>query len=387
MKICIIICEFNPFHNGHAYLIERARQLTECDRLVCIMSGCFTQHGDICITDKYIRAKHAVLAGADCVIELPVAFSVAPAEIFASGAVKILSSVPSAVYIAFGCENDDKEAFISAAHILLEENENLKKALKINLSNGESYAKSYAAAFESAGGKRGFLTGPNNILATEYTKAILKQQSALKIVPVKRTGAQFDDCNLKENFSSAGAIRRNISSPLIKNNVPEFVFNDLKDFSEEEKLYGNILRLVLARTPENCLSQIYGCGEGLENKLKKSVNLTASCDELISETTSRRYPSARIKRILCANFLRIYQKDCESYLASPLYIKPLAVRKSCADEIFSELAKSPFPVITGGSGKLGLNGTASKCFETDEFAYAQWRLICGKTASEKVLII
>ncbi|MDE6691422.1 MAG: nucleotidyltransferase family protein, partial [Clostridia bacterium] len=88
MKISAIICEFNPFHNGHEYLISRAREINGCDKVVCVMSGSFTQRGDICRTDKFLRAKHAILCGADAVIELPAPFAVAPAEIFAQGAVK-----------------------------------------------------------------------------------------------------------------------------------------------------------------------------------------------------------------------------------------------------------------------------------------------------------
>ena len=94
MKTYGIICEYNPFHNGHKFLIEKAKEITECDAVLCIMSGNFTQRGEMCIADKYTRAKHAVLGGADCVIQLPSPFAVAPAEIFASGAIKILSSIP-----------------------------------------------------------------------------------------------------------------------------------------------------------------------------------------------------------------------------------------------------------------------------------------------------
>ncbi|MDE7301231.1 MAG: nucleotidyltransferase family protein [Clostridia bacterium] len=93
MKICAIICEFNPFHNGHAYLLKKARELSGCDAVVLIMSGQFTQRGEICRTDKFLRAKHAVLSGADAVLELPAPFAVAPAEIFASGAVKLLAEL------------------------------------------------------------------------------------------------------------------------------------------------------------------------------------------------------------------------------------------------------------------------------------------------------
>ena len=171
MKFLAIICEFNPFHNGHAYLIKRAKELYACDGVICIMSGNFTQRGDICVLDKYTRARHAILGGADCVIQLPSPFAVAPAEIFASGAIKILSSIPEITAVAFGCENDDKEKFIRAAELLIDESESFKNALNENLARGESYIKSYAAAFCGCGGNEELVTNPNNILALEYVKA------------------------------------------------------------------------------------------------------------------------------------------------------------------------------------------------------------------------
>ncbi len=377
MKICAVICEFNPFHNGHKYLIERAKAMTECDRLVCIMSGSFTQRGEICIMDKFARARHAVLCGADAVIELPAAFAVAPAEIFASGAIKILSSVPEVTTVAFGCENDGRAEFLKSAEILLNESESFKKTLESGLSGGESYIKSCQKAFEAAGGDGEMLAKPNNVLAVEYTKAILRAKKNIDICPVKRVGAGYNDGNLMESFSSASAIRQNATSPLLKNNLPECVLNDLGDFSAANKRFEEYLRLILTRTDAEALKNIYGCREGLENKLKELEAL--SFNEIIASATSRRYSSARIKRILCANFLGIFQPDCEEFLKNPLYIKPLAVNRQCADEVLSALAKSEYPVLTKGRDKLNLNKVAKKCLALDEFSYLQWQITAQKS--------
>ncbi|MDE5666783.1 MAG: nucleotidyltransferase family protein, partial [Clostridia bacterium] len=268
MKICAIICEFNPFHNGHKYILDKARELSGCDALICIMSGSFTQRGDICIADKYTRARHAVDGGADCVLELPTAFSVAPAEIFAKGAVKILSSVPEIDTLAFGCESGFEADFLSAAKILSDESGKFKEALNKSLDAGESYAKSYAAAFEVAGGAEGFLSTPNNILGVEYAKAVLGSKKNIRLLPVRRVGAGFNDGEIKQNFSSATAIRKNLSSPLVKGNVPDFVAGDLTDFSVENGRFEDYLRLILSRTSAEALKPIYGCGDGLENALK-----------------------------------------------------------------------------------------------------------------------
>ena len=107
MKFCAIICEYNPFHNGHRYLLEHAKKLSGCDGILCLMSAAFTQRGEAAVMPKFVRAEHAVLGGADCVLQLPAAFSVAPAEIFAQGAVSILKSIPAVTHLAFGSENAD----------------------------------------------------------------------------------------------------------------------------------------------------------------------------------------------------------------------------------------------------------------------------------------
>lgn len=385
MKICGIICEFNPFHNGHEYFLKKARALSGCDALICIMSGSFTQRGEICILDKYVRARHAVSGGADCVLELPAAFSVAPAEIFAKGAVKLLSSVPELDTIAFGCESGNESDFLNAAKLLLNENGNFKETLRKNLDAGESYAKSYAAAFECAGGASKLLKSPNNILGAEYAKAVIGSGKKIKLLPVRREGAGYNDVELRDNLSSASAIRKKPTSEKVKSNVPGYVFNDLCDFSEETERFGYFTRLLLSRTDAENLKDIYGCGDGLENALKSVQNLPYN--EIIEKATSKRYSSSRIKRILCANFLGLCRSDCEKFLSSVLYLSPLAVKKKNADKVLSALAKSPYPVLTSGSDMQKLDEVAAACKKKDEFSYLQWQQITNKSLINKMIIV
>lgn len=363
MKILAIICEFNPFHNGHKYLIEQARQNSGCDRVLCIMSGNFTQRGEMCVLDKYTRARHAVLGGADCVIQLPAPFAVAPAEIFAAGAVKILSAIPNVTTLAFGCESGDKSSFKKSAGFLIDENDKFKSILDEKLKCGESYIKCYASAFEECGGDCSIVKNPNNILGLEYTKAILRLGANMDILPIKRIGSGYNDCSLLENFSSAGAIRKNLDNEKVKDNVPSYVSDDLKRTVNDDA-YGNYLRHCLFMTGADKLKGVYGCAEGLENKLKSLEN--NSIDEIVDGATSRRYSSSRIRRILCANALNLSQAETEKFLGSGLYLKPLAVKKDCADEILSLLSKSEYPLITGvDCGNLP--PAARQCFEKDMY--------------------
>lgn len=385
MKICGIICEFNPFHNGHKYLLERAREITLCDYLICVMSGNFTQRGEICVLDKYTRAKHAILGGADCVLELPAAFSVAPAEIFARGAVKLLAAVPHLNSIAFGSENADKDGILSVSALSVAENEQFKSVLSENLARGESYAKSYFLAFGQVFGNAELIRKPNNILAIEYTKAIKTLNANIDIFPIKRVGAGYNDGILRENFSSASAIRKNLSSPLIQSNLPQFVAEDLQSVENIEINFQNAVKLILSRTPPETLKRIYGCGEGLENALKAVEN--ESYGEIISKCTNKRYPASRIRRLLTANFLKLYADDCRQYLSENLYFTPLAVKKSVANEVLGELSRSIYPVITSGGDVRNLSGAAKKCKTADEFAHAQWQQIAGKKVSEKLIVV
>ena len=383
MKILAIICEFNPFHNGHKYLVEKAKKLSGADFVLCIMSGDFTQRGEMCVFDKYTRAKHAILGGADCVIQLPTPFAVAPAEIFAKGAIKILSSVPDITTIAFGCESGDTQSFLNAAKLLTAETDKFKSKLTDMLAEGESYIKSYATAFKACGGDNQLVSNPNNILGLEYTKAVLKADADIEILPIKRIGAGYNDVELKENYSSASAIRQNLNDSAIKSNLPDFVFEDLKRYNANCE-FNSMLRNSLFKATADNLKRVYGCSEGLENKLKSLENL--SIDEIIENATSKRYSSSRIRRILCANSLELYRDDCEKYLSGDLYIKPLAVNKQFADKILSALVKSNYPVITGINTEK-LTSTARECFEKDRKEFAQYNFLTHSDRKDYMILV
>ncbi|MCD8309391.1 MAG: nucleotidyltransferase family protein [Clostridia bacterium] len=381
MKICAIICEYNPFHNGHKYLISEAKRLSGCDGVLCLMSGSFTQRGDIAVTDKFTRAVHAVKGGADCVLQLPVSFSVAPAEIFALGAIKILSSIPDICCLTFGCENADKELLLKNAEILFKEDEEYKALLKKYSDSGESYAKSCQSALSGCGGDGTLLGSPNNILALEYIKALLKYCSGIDILPVKRQGSAYSESKIKNDYSSARAIRENIGSRKIKKNVPDYVYKDIKsgnNFKEIEKTYGDFLHFALIKNTADNIKRTFGCTEGLENKLKNEASKCKSADEIIAAATNKRYTSARIKRILCANLLELYHDDSKAFLDAELYLKPLAVKIEKADEILSALSRSPYPVVIRKNDTRALSEQALKCLGKDDFADETRAIICGE---------
>lgn len=381
MKICAIICEYNPFHNGHLHQLQAARALSGADALVCIMSGNFVQRGEAAILDKYTRAKHAIAAGADAVIELPAVYATSNAELFAQGAVKILSSIPAVQTLCFGAENADKLAFKTAARFLANEPKEVSVQIKKAVSEGASYAKARAQAFAGYI-PLDLLSSPNNILGLEYTKAILTQNAALDILPIARVGGGYADDALKENFSSATAIRTAIArGERPENNVPDFVFKDLPKTTE------NNLELLekhaILTATEQELASVCDCTEGLENAFKKAVLLSAP---LAQTLTSARYTASRIRRIALQNLLRINEKLIRDSLQAPLYLRVLAAKKERSD-VLSAFAESNFPLIIRVHDENALTGTAKNCYNADIFAENVYALLYGKKEKPKSIFI
>ncbi len=358
MNISAIICEFNPFHNGHAYLLEQVRRQTQCDAVLCIMSGSFTQRGEMCILDKYRRARHAVLNGADAVIELPAHFAVAPAEIFADGAVCILSRIPSVNFLGFGCEIITD--FDAVAAELLDESGKFRKILRERLDAGEGYAAAYAAA---VGRHSELLNTPNNILAVEYAKANIRHGRKLTLCPVERKGAGYHGRELGGQFASARAIRENKESEALKDFVPQEVLSDLVRCEDRSQRFKQLAADALFFADAERLKRIYGCTEGLENRLKK-LSASGDYDEIILQGTGKRYPASRIRRILAANLLGLFKDDAERLLQGAPSARVLAVRKDMADALLPLISPSAPPPEDAG--------------------YAVWRYINYPSGEENV---
>lgn len=336
MKICAIICELNPLHNGHELIMEEAKRLSGCDKLVLIMSGQFTQRGEICAENKFIRAKNAILCGADAVIELPTPFAVAPAEIFACGAVNAFKNINADVTFAFGCENGDRESFFKAAEILNDESGLFKKILHEKLDTGESYIKSRAAAYTACGGDERIISSPNGILGVEYVRAILRSGKNYDVVTIRRVEGETDGVK----YMPAHKIRK--MGAEAKEFMPRCSYLDFCTRKDNEERFKTMCADALFFADKEELKRIYGCGEGLENKLKTLIFDGCGYDEIIEKASGKRYPRARIRRILTCNLLKIYEDEARELLKKDLPVFPLAVDVRSADclmPIFDEANK------------------------------------------------
>ncbi len=380
MKICAIICEYNPFHNGHLYQLREAKRLSGADALLCIMSGNFVQRGEAAVMDKYTRARHAVLAGADIVIELPTPFATSNAELFAKGAIHLLSSIPAVTTLCFGAENADKQALLSAANALNSEPTEISLKIKEEMAKGVSYARAHSIAWQGVIPEE-LLTNPNNILALEYAKAILLKKAVVNLLPIERIGGGYKEKKLRPDFASATAIRATIAdgkSP--QNALPNFVIADLPN-ALETRLDTLEKYAIFKKTPQE-IAKTCDCTEGLENALKKAADLSSPLEETL---TSARYTSARIRRIALQNLLDITEEMIRNCLTSPLYLRVLAAKKDCK-ALLGALSQSTFPLLARAHDEDKLQGSAKFCFQKDLFAEKIYRLLYSAKRKTEIFI-
>ena len=308
MAIVGIICEYNPLHNGHAKQFHMLRQmLGEETVIVCCMSGNFVQRGAPAIFDKSLRAKAAVLAGADLVLELPTTYALSSAEGFAAGGVRILSHICD--YLCFGCETGDAASLMATAKALL--SQEFPPLLRAELEKGLSFPTARQAALETMDLDADILSRPNDILAVEYCKAILSQNSSMQPLPIYRAGSYHAETPELEN-PSATAVRKLIVN---QENWHAYVPNGncyadaprhTLDFGERA-----ILTRLRTMTDEEFEALPYG-SEGLWRKFMHACRSCSTLEEIIAATKSKRYTRTRIDRMVMCAFLGITKEMLES---------------------------------------------------------------------------
>lgn len=342
MNITGIITEYNPFHLGHKYHLEKSKKDTSSDATICIMSGNFVQRGEPALLDKFNRAEIAVKNGVDLVIELPLVFSVSSAEFFSSGACRILDKTSVVNNLYFGSEHGDIKDLLGIAKVLNNEDKNFNAILKKNLSLGLPFYKAREETLYDIIPnirEKDILNNSNNILAIEYIRALEQLDSNIKPVTLKRLGSNYNDVTINNNFASATSIRKslysshnNISS--IKDVVPAETYNHLDslvrnnyDFVYPEDTFDFIKYKLL--TEGYNLKNIFDVSEGLDNKILKELTYSSSLSELILNTKSKRYSYTRISRLLLHFFLGFENCNIEKLLkGTPDYIRPLAFNET-----------------------------------------------------------
>ena len=361
-----IICEYNPFHNGHLYQIEKIReQFGEDTNIVAVMSGNYVQRGGVAITDKGIRAKCAVLSGVNLVLELPFPFSMASAEYFARAAVHILTKIGCVDYISFGSESGSVDELTRVAEIMLSE-EFLKKLDDLS-ENAETRKLGHAALCELAlselGGNTVSLT-PNNILAIEYIKAVISLKSDLKIHTVKRAFNSFsDEAFVDGNIQSATAIRKSIQDKDIS--ALEYVPNITKstileaistgDFPcDNERLSTAVIASLRLNLP-SYFDDVHDTNGGLYNRLRDLSFKANTIESLICAAESKNFTKARIRRSLFYSLLGVTSSQLKEL---PAYTQLLASDSRGRAMLKTIGKRTDFPVLTKPSGLAKLPDAA-----------------------------
>ena len=333
MQITAVIAEYNPFHFGHRYQLEQIKK--HSDAAVVIMSGPFVQRGEAAITDKWTRARAALLNGADLVLELPVIFALASAREFASGAVSLLDRTRAIDKLCFGTESGDAEALIKAAEIIENEPPQVSGKIKALVSEGMSYPAARELAFSELF-PGGLLSSPNNILAIEYIRALMRIDSAIEPMPILREGSGYHDIEVNK-FASASGIRSRIFSG---QDISELLPCPDFEIYSTSVLDTAVTACLRTMAPER-LAEINGVSEGLENRIIRAALMHSSINDIAAAVKTKRYTLTRIKRILLSSLLGITHE-----LASmkPNYIRVLGMNVTGAEVL--RLMKQNITVIT-----------------------------------------
>ncbi len=351
MKTAAIICEYNPFHNGHLYHISETRKNSDVDGIIAIMSGNFVQRGDMAILPKQLRAEAAISGGVDLVIELPTRYACASAEFFATGAVKILNALGIVDYLSFGAESPNTQVLFEISKLLQAEPSGLSEKIKKLSDKGLSFPVARAKAIgEILGDEAEFvLSSPNNILAIEYMKALIGTRSSVLPLPILRKYAEHDSSHFSDDIASASYIRELLSKSddLAFDFVPEFtkqlfVKHPLHSLKSLEK---SIL-CELIKMPVSELEKIADVSEGLENRIKKAAMTAENLDELVSAIKTKRYTESRIRRILVSVLLGLTE---EKRREEPKFIKVLAHNENGQKLIAKAKKSATLPILRNTS--------------------------------------
>ena len=367
MKTVAIIAEYNPFHTGHEYQVKKIHEeFGEDTRIVAIMSGNYTQRGDIAIMDKSTRAKAAVLSGVNLVLELPFPYSMSSAEFFAKSGVKIADSLGVIDYLSFGSEIGDIDALVRISENMSssEYKAALSEKQKSDTAKELGYPRLCESVYNSVFPKEDFTFTPNNILGVEYIKAILSIKSRIKPHTVKRVGASYSELEITEDeFQSASAIRDEIFK---KNNsatkyIPQNAISAITEAYELGEFPCDAHKLsaaVIANfrlNPEPAFPDIHDAGGGLYFRLQKASISASDINSLTVLADTKKYTTSRIRRAIWYSFFGVTSSSVKEL---PAYTQILAMDK-VGKTILKDIKKvSDFPVLTKPSSVESLPDAA-----------------------------
>ncbi len=386
MKTVGLITEYNPFHNGHAYHIEKAKMLTGADRVIVVMSGDFVQRGAPAVMPKHLRAESALLSGASLIIELPVCFATGSAEYFAQGSISLLNRLGCIDSICFGSECGDLHLLKEIAQILADEPIEYQTALKQALKEGASFPAARQEALNIYSDKYSeILASPNNILGIEYLKALAKIHSKMEPFTIKRIGAGYHDMDIDGQFSSATAIRSDIyqladvnssseSLPLthIQTQVPSSCHELMKKnyqtrYPVKADDFSLLLKAKLLSETAGSLSHYLDMSPELANRILRLRNDYLSFEQFCDLLKTKELTRSRISRSFIHVLLGITNDWLTAMKAPAPYARILGFHRDHADLLGILKRTSDIPLITSPARAV-LADTAYQMLELDIYA-------------------
>lgn len=393
MRVAGIIAEYDPFHNGHKTHVDSIRA-DGAAHIVAVISGSFTQRGEPALLTKFDRAQMALACGADLVVENPLPFAMASAERFAVGGVSVLHALGCVDTLSFGSECGDVTALQSIAALM--DTPAYAQALKEALTTGIPYAAARQQAAESckADNLATLLESPNNTLGLEYIRAAAKIGADLCYHTLKRVGAAHNTDEIRDNIASASHLRglmrdgktdkATVCMPNASAEILRTAVAAGRVATRTDRLENALLARLRAMELADFTALPY-LSEGLENRLYQASRTAASYEELLEAVKTRRYPAARLRRILWAALLGL---PCEDAYPTPPYIRVLAMNER-GREILSAAAPT-LPILTRTAQVRELSAEAQalfalECRATDLHALALTTpLPCGTDLTNKI---
>lgn len=337
MKKIGIICEYNPFHNGHIYHLEKIKEMYNDSLIILVMSSSFTERGELSILNKWEKTEIALKYGVDLVIELPFEFASQSADIFARGAVTLLKDLQVDT-IVFGSESNNRDELIEIANLQLN-NKDYDNKVKEYLDKGENYPSSMARAIKDMGLNE--INLPNDILGLSYTKEIIKQNANIEVVTIKRTN-DYHNKELNNSIVSASAIRNNLDSKDIINYVPSITYNYLKEKNVNNN-YFLLLKYKIISEQEG-ISKYQTVDEGIHNRILKYIEEVNSMEELILKIKTKRYTYNKLNRMF-THILCGFTKE-EAKNIGIKYIRVLGFSNLGLSHLNKIKKSSSIPIIT-----------------------------------------
>lgn len=388
MKTAGIVAEYNPFHNGHGHLIRVLRE-AGFTHIVAVMSGCFTQRGEAACMTKPTRCEAALRGGADLVIELPVPWASAAAESFARGSVGLLGALGCVDALAFGSECAEKSRLLTTARLLLETDggEEFKDALRSGCSFPRAARR--AAAERFPGTDLTALDRPNDTLAVEYCKALLRGGAEMEIFPVRREGAAHDEIAACGGYASASYLRGLLAgghAEEIRPFVPESVFPVYaRELAQGHAPFdGAAMELMilsrLRQMDERSIAALPDVCEGLENRVLEAAGTSVDLNGLYGKIKSKRYTLARIRRIAVSALLSLRREDGTGI---PPYLRVLGLSDRGGEILRRAKTTASLPVVSRHSELVRLGERAQRvyaieCLASDLYGLClPSRLPCG----------